>query len=248
MLRLILLLPLFGLLPAWVYAAESDIPACQAGNPEAAAFEPVDAKPLSGEQARRLRHLFDQLDGHWQGRMIEQVCMLSGRNRSRDHSAELQIKEIRSGLQLSGHYTQDAGGAKRLFSRLLLITRDGLRVDRDSAAGDVEVAQIDARQLSYIQRYRTTHQLPEKSSDTVGAGDATPDGNATLAITAVAGATNVVIGKSGEKTKPKPARRSLVREERVTLTRISSNQLQLRQDFYSQGVFTGSSTWDLRRR
>ncbi len=247
MLRQMILLSLLGGLPGLAGAAEPVAPVCQSGGQEVAPFEPIDAQPLTHEQARGVRLFFDRVDGSWSGRMTETVCMQSGEVRRRGHTAELVVKEIRGGLQVSGETVQDAGGAKRRFSRRLLLAGGRLHVDRASAAGEVQLDHADRRELSYRQRFRTTHELTQPPQGKAGQPATGSIGGDTSAVV-VAGGTDVVSTTVTPQPQPKPVRRSLMREERFTVTKSSARHLQMRQDFYTQGAYTGTKLWDLRKR
>jgi hypothetical protein len=260
MLRCRLSMLLLCCLPALLQAADVERPSCASSSATLEPFAPVTGQALSHAQADALRRLFRSLDGQWRGSVVEQVCMVSGATQTRDYTAALKLVAGSGQLQLSGQYVQANSGVMRRFTRKLLLTGDGLRVDQPSRAGEVELGHADATGLDYVQRYRTVHKLPA-DPNAPAAGPASPLA-AVLSLVAggeaasedaapsddVARGSNLVSGEPLPKAPPEPERRSLRREERFSLQTNGARQLTLIQDFYTQGAFTGSMRWQLQRR
>lgn len=212
-------------------------------------FEPAEGRRLSHAEARTVTRLFRRLDGEWQGRMTEIVCMLSGNHRRYDFATEFKLQGNSNGLRLDGRYSRPGSGATRLFTRRLLIAGGELRVDQSSRAGEVELLQAEPGVLRYAQRYRTVHELPQPASTNKGDGQDSGQGAGagSNGQDAVAGTANLVSGQQTEAKDPPPIRRSQTREERFTL-QASGSHLVLVQDYYTQGVYAGTMRWELRRR
>jgi hypothetical protein len=211
-------------------------------------FQPVESRPLSSSEQRDLRRLFQALEGSWQGRMQEEICMHSGGVRRHDYAAELEVDARGDELQVRGHYMPPDVRTRHRFSRRLFLTSHGLRVDVASRAGEVEVLQADARILTYRMRFRQVRKPepdPYPSTATVSPGSS------------VAGSSNLrADGQGGDAAdtgplaqgqKPVPRRASVTREERFSLRRVDPRTVEVTRQFFLQGAYTGSMTWRLRR-
>lgn len=247
-------------LPVVSFAAEVDNASCQTAQASEEAFEPVAGQALTRAQADALQRLFRDLGGDWQGHAVEQVCMVSGSTRTHAYSVQLRLDGSTKQLLITGQYQQDNNGASRRFTRKLLLTSDGLRVDHAGGVGDVALRRADRSGLGYAQRYRTVQALPEDPNAAATSAPSDPVVSVLSAASQVFlddgttsgdtdSSSNLVTGEVAT-TQPaaQPRRRSLVREERFTLQTSGSRQLTLTQDFYTQGAFTGSMHWQLQRR
>lgn len=237
------------LAPSLSLAADAP-PTCSAGLPGDVDYQPADQSPLSHTDRTALERLFRALPGHWTGSMTETICLLAGGQREHPHTADLTLDGGRDKLRLHGYHVRQVGKAKRRFDRSLFITSAGLSVDRPSSTGGVEVTEVSSSKLGYRMNYRVTFRLPAVDQ---GAGQPTPAAVGaqpdvtTPGVGPVQGATNLSSGQPTAPPEAKTVKRSQLREERFTLERAGSGRLRIRQDYYTQGVYTGSSVWDLRK-
>lgn len=234
------------------------------------AFEPVSARPLTARERRDLQRLFRALEGDWRGGLQEHICMHSGGSKQRNYQLELEIDAVGDELRMRGDYVQPELRTRRRLIKRLFVTPDGLRVDVSSRAGEVELLQADADTLAYRLRFR--HVLRRDLN--TGPGGLPPTGQGPAVQGAVAGASNLATQADGEgdggdadtATPPDggstsaggdgaatdaqaPSKiASVAREERFTLRRLGQRSIEVTQQFFTQGVYTGSMTWQLRRR
>lgn len=269
-----LVLPLAALLcmPLAGRAADESAVALQCLPPgergEAPAFEPVPARPLTHQEERDLQRLFRSVDGGWRGPGVEQICMHSGGAKERQYEVTLKAQGSRDELRLHADYLLRELRTRQRFSKQLFLTPDGLRVDQRSRAGEVELVQADAATLVYRQRYRTVfrraEEQPQGSATLVqqGVGGASnvvtliPAAEASAAAgdpfaadpaAAAATAATAATADATAETKPPPKRTSVAREELFTLRLIDARNLEITQQFFTQGAYTGSMTWRLQR-
>jgi hypothetical protein len=234
------------------------------------AFEPVTARPLTGQEQRDLQRLFRSLEGDWQGGLQEHICMHSGGSKQRDYQLELEIDAVGDELRMRGDYVQPELRTRRRLIKRLFVTPDGLRVDVSSRAGEVELMQADSNTLAYRLRFR--HVLRRDLN--TGPGRMPSTGQGAVVPGAIAGASNLTTqgegeGADGDADTAAPTDggsppaggddtatdaqapskiASVAREERFTLRRLGQRSIEVSQQFFTQGVYTGSMTWQLRRR
>jgi hypothetical protein len=202
-------------------------------------YEPVKARNLTREEQRDLRKLFSRVAGEWRGRMVEDICMLSGATRHRRYDSSRKARVLSDGLELRGDDVRTDVRSKKHHTRRFYITPDGLRVDTRSRAGEVELLEAGDRVLSFLRHYRTARRNPAQS----------PQGAVGTAAqqTADAGDGTGVTGGSGDQTAPRTNPGSVAHEERYSLQLVGPNELTVTQQFISQGIYSGSMTWHLRR-
>lgn len=202
-------------------------------------FEPAEGEKLDGIARRDLESLFRQLEDDWLGEMRTIVCMASGKPRVQQASSELLVRRVSGGVELRTLDTRlDVRGKKRHKRRLFLVNGT-LRVDNHSRLGEVQPIEVGDSAVSFLRRYRSIPQrvtgqwlatgklwTPQASTaPAAGGGDSAAPGTAV----------------------PDPSG-SVIKEERFYLRLSGSNELTVTQQFFSQGVYTGSTTWQFRRQ
>jgi len=244
-------------LPALSPAADAPLPPLSCAAPRAPdsvpPFEPAEARDLTYRERHDLQRLFKMLDGRWQGPLRESVCMLSGAGKQHHYQADLLIHAGHDRLDIRGDYRQTRQRVTRRFNRQLYLTADGLRVDLPSRAGEVELVEVGPRRLVYVSHYRVGFRQPAgKGQDGQGgqSGQGAQTGNG-VAYGAVTGATvqvAVLPAAAEDNPQPRPRRASLIRRQRVTVELLSSRRLQITEQYFTQGAYSGSMNWQLRRQ
>jgi hypothetical protein len=201
-------------------------------------FEPVSARPLTDKESRDLRRLFRNLDGQWRGGLVEEICMHSGGSRQRSYDAKLDIDASSDELKLVGDYVDTKVRTRQRFQKRLFLTPDGLRVDVPSRAGEVELLEASTDMVAYRLRYR--HVLRRAATAPIGSAPVQ---------SAVIGAGNlaVEVNDDSSDSQAPPQRASVAREERFMLRAMDRRNIEVTQQFFSQGIYTGSMTWRMRR-
>jgi hypothetical protein len=250
MFRIVFCWPLLLVILPWSANATEDsdlaepVPqSCVAGERrEPPVFEPVENRPLTDTEQRDLETLFEQLAGEWRGTLDEQVCMLNGSVKQYGSTSTLKARETGDGLTMRGDDTRREGGAKRVHKRSFHITAEGLRVDARSALGDIEPLKIADDGLAFMRRYRTLHQRGES------APEPQPEGGVLVQRVEEDGSlTTVGVLPAVPVAEPPKRRFSTTREERYYLQLSGGNELTLTQQFFTQGVYSGTKSWRLQR-
>lgn len=206
-------------------------------------YEPAKARKLTDTEQRDLRRLFSRLAGDWRGRMVEEVCMVSGPAKRRLSRSALTVRALGDALEMRGDDVREDVGIKKHYQRRFYITPDGLRVDSRSRAGEVELLQAGNNGLSFLRHYRTSRKPRQTQQGSAGIVYRRTDAGG-VATSIAAGVTGQAAGSS---TQQQASPTSVANEERYTLQLGHANTLTVTQHFIRQGVYTGSMSWRLRR-